>query len=339
MNRTIRIIYGYIDSMKTGLFLLGLIGIMSAIGSVVSPDSFYNTALFKLLLVLLLLNLTCCTSRQIIGKAGRGKKILSLSKTGTLLIHFGIILVLVGGTINVYYGKNAEVTIAEGETVDIASIMPTSEPLRLHLEQFSIDYNADGSPSQYTALLNREEPTNEASSYTISVNHPQKMAGIKAYQEGFGYLIGIHGNFGANTLIDDFIEPGSAFYLPESDRQVRINEYVPNFEPDNTRSGSLRPDNPKVIFSIYEKGKLLGRGAAPFEQQLEIADGKYITFTGVKPFTILRLKSDPGMPVAASGGFMLILGVCTALIYKPLRKIPQRSGKEKKSSEAALRLS
>jgi hypothetical protein len=38
----------------------------------------------------------------------------------------------------------------------------------------------------------------------------------------------------------------------------------------------------------------------------------------VQPFTVLRLKSDPGIPYAAAGALLLVGGICFGLLYKPL---------------------
>ncbi|MEN6348314.1 MAG: cytochrome c biogenesis protein ResB [Syntrophomonas sp.] len=326
---SLRSLYHFISSMKLGLVLLGLIGITAVLGSAVSPDYFYSTGLFKLLLALLLANLTFCTGRQITRTPGR---VLGMNNSkpwyraiGNLMIHIGIILVLVGGVINAYYGKCAEIKIAEGETVDMTSIVTTKEPVKLRLDEFSIEFNPDGSPSQYTSLVTIEKQGGQVNQYAISVNHPLNLAGIKAYQQSFGYLVKMQGTLGSDLPAEYIFEPGTAFYVPDSDRRVKIDEYVPNFDPDNTGAASLRPDNPVIIISVYENGKLLGTGATPFSRPIEISEGKYITFLGVKPFTVLRLKSDPGMPVAAAGGLVLMIGVCSSLIYRPPNKILHNS--------------
>lgn len=61
----VRRIYKFISSMKTGLIVLVLIGVASAIGSALLPRTFYQTPVFKLLLFLLLLNMFLCTSNRI----------------------------------------------------------------------------------------------------------------------------------------------------------------------------------------------------------------------------------------------------------------------------------
>jgi cytochrome c biogenesis protein len=311
-------LFNKISSMKFGIVLLGLIGVMSALGSLVSPDNFYKTMQFKLLLVLLIINLMFCTNRQIMQlfkRAGRTAKPKNkVARFGNVLIHAGILLVMVGGALNAHYGKALEVSIAEGGTVDISTLMPTREPLQVQLQQISIEYNADGSPAQYSSVINAGDGVRDQGHYIISVNHPLTLAGIKAYQQSLGYQIKMQSNFGPDQLL----HIGQILSIPNTERQIRINGYAPNFDPYRAVDPSLRPDNPQVIISVYERGVALGTGIASFNQTIKIADDTYITFTGVQPFTVLRLKSDPGIPYAAAGALLLVGGICFGLLYKPL---------------------
>jgi cytochrome c biogenesis protein len=107
-----------------------------------------------------------------------------------------------------------------------------------------------------------------------------------------------------------------------------VYKYIPNFDPNyGMDSKTLRPDNPQVIFSVYENGALLGVGAASFGEQVELDKGINFSFQGVKPFTVLKVKSDPGLPVAGAGGLMLMVGVCLALFLTPPQK-PKRPVQE-----------
>ncbi len=128
----------------------------------------------------------------------------------------------------------------------------------------------------------------------------------------------MEGDWGAGNKVNEVFQEGDLYAIPGSERQVRIYKYSPNFNPGyGMDSKTLRPDNPKIIFSVYEKGELLGVGAASFGERVEVSAGKYITFTGLKPFTVLKVKSDPGMPLAAAGGLLLTCGVCLALLFNP----------------------
>ena len=45
---------------------------------------------------------------------------------------------------------------------------------------------------------------------------------------------------------------------------------------------------------------------------MEIAPGYYVEFKGIKPYTVLKVKEDPGLPYAGAGGILFMLGVVLA---------------------------
>jgi cytochrome c biogenesis protein len=322
-------IYRFLSSMKTGLVLLGLIGVMSAIGSGVMPDIFFQTPLFKLPLLLLFLNMALCTANQVAGYlnrrlTGRGKNRTWFRQVGILLLHAGVVLILVGGAVNSTQGQTDRISIVEGDIVDVAGLLRTAEPFSLKLDKFAIEFNPDGSPSQYRSYVTVLAGDKEAKAYNISVNHPLKYGGVKAYQESFGYLVNVEVADGTGEKQEKTLPEGEFLALSGTERTVRVYRYIPNFDPEygmNTRT--LRPDNPRIIYSVSEPGKLLGVGAAAFGERVEIDDNIYVKFNGVQPYTVLKLKSDPGLPLAGAGGLMLMTGVCLALIFSPGRK-PQK---------------
>ncbi|MGE5422213.1 MAG: hypothetical protein ACM3QW_03030, partial [Ignavibacteriales bacterium] len=96
--------YRKFSSMRTGLILLVSIGLMSALGSGFFPDIFPHTTLFRLLILLLFLNMVLCTTSQCKRFFKRIQKKRAnnwpwLRQTGILLLHSGIILVLLGGAV------------------------------------------------------------------------------------------------------------------------------------------------------------------------------------------------------------------------------------------------
>jgi cytochrome c biogenesis protein ResB len=87
--------------MKTGLILLLLIALASALGSALLPDVFFNTVVFKGLLLLLFLNMILCTLNRLNRfKSGFNKGTQRgglFRQIGIILLHAGIVFILVGG--------------------------------------------------------------------------------------------------------------------------------------------------------------------------------------------------------------------------------------------------
>lgn len=318
-------LYSIASSMKTGLVLLFLIGITAAVGSSVFPGNFYQIPVFKLLLMLLLVNMILCTFNRIkltfrvlLKRFGRR---VWYRQLGIFTLHLGIILVLVGGLIYSVSGQNDRIHLLAGDRVDIAKVLDIRHPFTLQLDEFRIEFNEDGSPSQYISEVTVLENGQVTDQIAISVNHPLNYQGVKAYQTSFGYLVK------AAYIAENGENKEGRFFEGEwldpdgTNRRVRIYKYIPNFNPAyGMRSVTLRPDNPHIVFSVYENDKLLGIGAAKLNEPAQIDENVYVTFTGVEPYTILEVKSDPGLPLVLIGGCALMLGVCLAMLATPRRK-------------------
>lgn len=322
----------FLSSMPTGLVILTLLGIIAGVGSVVLPEFYFHTPLFKALLLLLFLNMALCSFKQIKKYLADSRKGFTVKRsrfkqTGVVLLHLGIVLVLIGGAVNTYIGQSARISILEGDTVELSGLIKAPTPLELQLDQFIIEFNPDGTPAQYYSSLNLWQDGQQLGSYRISVNHPLNYQGMKAYQESFGHLIQIEGDFEGSGKISRLFEEGDLLSIPGSDLQVKIYKYIPNFDLDlGMESETLRPDNPRLIFSVYEKGQLLGVGTAAPDERIEISKGNYLTFAGVKPFTVLKLKSDPGIPLTGAGGISLMIGACMALFTPPSKSPRHHKG-------------
>lgn len=315
--------YRFLSSMKFGLVLLGLIGLMSAIGSGISPDYFYQTAVFQALLVLLLLNMASCSFNQLARLAGSKSQLIKhksrlLRQTGMSALHAGVVLILIGGAVYAFQGQNGQIRIEQGQAVDIAQVIPQAKPFSIKLEDFTIDFNDDGSPAQYCSSVSLLEEGDVREQYRISVNNPLEYGGIKAYQSSFGYLVNLQEESNSGEAEQITLGESEHTEIKGTDKALKIYKYIPDYDPQygmNTKS--LRPDNPKIVYSIYRQDALLGVGAASFGEKVEIDPGVTVTFDGVKPFTVLTVKRDPGLALALTGGLMLMLGTCLSLLAKP----------------------
>ena len=319
-------IIALVSSMRAGLFLLAAIGITSAIGSYFLPTTFYRSPTFQLLLLLLLINMAFCTAQQLIKAIKKAKSNANKGKTpsastfrrsGLILLHAGLVFILVGGTINSFGGISETVPIIEGEGVEITRVIPEAKPFTLQMDEFIIEFNEDASPSQYISNVSIIENGEVTREYSISVNNPLEHNNIKIYQSSFGYLIDAEAKTENGLSERSLFQEGSVLNLQGTDIAVMLYRYLPDFDPaSGMQTRSYRPDNPVIIYSVYEMGSLLNVGYASFGETVEIAENAFVTFHGVKPYTGLIIKRDPGLGVAAIGGIMLMLGACLALIFR-----------------------
>jgi cytochrome c biogenesis protein len=99
--------------------------------------------------------------------------------------------------------------------------------------------------------------------------------------------------------------------LAGTETEVQFYRYIPSFdERASADTGALRPDNPRVVYLVYEGGEAVSMGLAKPGETAEITEGKNLRFERVDMYTVLRLKTDPGLRPAALGAVMLMLGVC-----------------------------
>lgn len=310
-------VYRYLSSMKTGLVLLVLVGSAAAVGSAFLPDVFFNTWLFKLLLIILSVNMVLCTANRFILLKSRLKKNRNkwFREIGNLLLHAGIVFILAGLLVYAFYGQNGQIAIRTGDTVDVSQIIALKEPFSLRLDDFKVEYNEDGSPSQYNSYVTVLESGITKDDAVISVNHPLNYRGVKFYQQSYGYLIKTKYTNDTGSEVEELIKEGNFIKPAGTERTVKVFRYIPNFDPNHGMvTKTMRPDNPRIIFSVYEDKQLIGVGAAQFDERVEIDENVYVVFPAVEPYTILKVKSDPGLPLAFWGGGMFMIGVTMALL-------------------------
>ncbi|SDF18536.1 cytochrome c biogenesis protein ResB [Sporomusa acidovorans] len=302
-------------SMQTGFGLLLLISLVASfIDLSNSAFSYYHFSFYALVL-LFVLNLAIYIVNKI-------KKIRQLLKTradsraslyrglgqhiSLLAVHAGIALLFIGNIVDVSLGYNMRLEMNPGETITL----PASDIL-VKLEDFSIDYYNDGSPSQYTSKILVTGKDNKEEHYTITVNHPFEMSGAKMYQEGYGWNLNVE--IGDSSKSEKFlVKPGDEVTLGENHSKIEISRYVPNFVPGKIREqgGS---GNPAVIYFIPQKNIT---GAAKLGEKVKIGESEYLTFLDKQAFTVLKVKTSPGMPLVESGGALLVIGIVLVFWFR-----------------------
>ena len=318
----LKTIHSSLSSMRTGIILLAMIGLISAIASTFLTESFFQSSIFKYSLILLLVNMTLCTinqsTRYVKYRPKEEKtKQSPFRQVGVLILHAGVVLILIGGTVNSFNGQTMQIRLFEGDEFDIASAFHHPEPFTIKLDEFKIEFNEDGSPAQYYSHVSLIEGDSVVKPYSISVNYPLNYRGIKAYQQSYGHLVGVQGGSNTGWENERILRERDIFEIEDTDIAVMVFKYIPHYDPQyGMNSKTLRPDNPKVIYSVFQQGAHLWAGMASFGEKVEVQTDTYVQFNGIKPFTVLTVKRDPGLPLAAAGGFMLMLGTCLALFIK-----------------------
>lgn len=112
-----------------------------------------------------------------------------------IAVHVSLVAILGGAAFGALAGFDGQVMLPEGQEVLVANVLrgagtalpgiplPEGAKRVLHLDQFTIDYRADGSIGQFKSLLTeRDLDGNELRQKEIYVNEPLRFGGVTAYQ-------------------------------------------------------------------------------------------------------------------------------------------------------------
>ncbi len=101
---------------------------------------------------------------------------------GPILVHFGLIILLIGSTYGNFSRKSFEQYLLPNEIIDLINDN-TNNIISLKLNNFHIDREDDGLPKQFTSNLEIFS-NNSSESFTkeTSVNHPIRYKGLTIYQ-------------------------------------------------------------------------------------------------------------------------------------------------------------
>ena len=189
----------------------------------------------------------------------------------------------------------------------------------LRLDAFRLDLNEeDGSLSQYTADFSLLAAGQTGS---ISINHPAGITGVKLYISEIIDCIDIETTSLSGLTSEAILGKGEILELPGSNTRIRIERYVPDYQPDTWRSSkSMRKANETVVYTVLSPQWEETLTAAPIGKWIRTTPESYVRFIRQRPYVVFMLKYDPGLVPAAVGAVMLMTGVC--LLQTKRRKKP-----------------
>lgn len=251
-------------------------------------------------------------------------------KLGPIGVHASMLAVMAGVSLGAVGGFGGSVMITEGSDALLASslrpsspfaMLPSSASALLHVDDFKIDYRADGSVRQFVSDLQvRELDTGKiVKSETVSVNKPLRYKGITAYQTDWSIAaLTMRMKAGEGSF-------GLPFNLPvaELEGQPSNSKLFASFLPledPTTANGaprgiSILARDPRTVTVYDGKGAFIGvrrpgSGKPISVEGVELVIDDAITASG------LELKVDPGVPIVYAGfGGMCITTVVSYLSH------------------------
>ena len=232
-----------------------------------------------------------------------------IGRIAPIIVHFSMILVLVGTIVSSLFGFKAQEIVPKTENFHIQNILSNGQLTVIpqnsaRVNDFWITYTKNKTISQFysdISILNTNG--NEIKRKTISVNYPLVDKGVYYYQTDWN-LIGLR--FKTNT--NQIIEYPLVNVFPNQEKiwltWISNNQFTQN-------GIILLIDNLEGYCSIYnDTGQFLGN----MEINETLNFNQNITLLEILSSTGLQIKIDPGIPLIYLGFFFLMISTLMSYI-------------------------
>jgi len=232
-----------------------------------------------------------------------------VGRLAPILVHFSMILILLGTIIGSLFGFKAQEIVPKTENFHIQNVLNNGQltiipKTSTRINDFWITYTKTRTISQfYSDISILDNKGNETNRKTISVNYPLIHENIYYYQTDWN-LIGLRFQTPTNEIIEypllNILNNQNKIWLTWISNNKSLNEGI-----------IALIDNLEGYCSIYnESGTFLGNvelnETVNFQQPLTLLE--IISATG------LQIKTDPGIPVIYVGFFFLMLSTLLSYI-------------------------
>jgi len=232
-----------------------------------------------------------------------------IGRIAPIIVHFSMILILVGTIVGSVNGFKAQEIIPKTETFHIQNILSNGQvtvipKVSTRVNDFWITYTKQTTINQFysdISILNVDG--NEIDRKTIYVNSPARYRGINYYQTDWN-LIGLRiQNEDSNTIQYPLVNFGNAqnkIWITWIPKTLKLDAGI-----------VVLMDNLQGYCSIYnEFGEFLGN----LELNERVTTDFPITLVDILSSTGLQIKTDPGIPLIYIGFFFLMLSTLISYI-------------------------
>jgi cytochrome c biogenesis protein len=296
-----------------------------------------------------------------------------LREVGNLLFHMALLGLLVSIGLGGLFGYKADRLLVTGTSfANTVTALDEFHPGRLvgpqdlqpftvSLEHFSASYVTSGplvgQPSSFTAAVRySDSPQSPMRSYSLTVNHPLVVDGVRVFLIGHGYAPTFRVTDGAGQVVFDGAVPfipvetsgltsEGAIKVPDAQPQQLgfAGVFLPSAIDLNGRLESFfpGPDNPMVSLVSYAGN--LGMNSGPPQsvytldtaglhelpiaprplavgQSMRLPDGLgTLTYTGYQQWVSLAITYDPGQTPALVSGIVVLAGLLLSFMVRRRR--------------------
>lgn len=234
-----------------------------------------------------------------------------LGRVAPIVVHFSILLLLLGSTLGSFNGYEAQEIIPRGEIFHIQNLIKSgdlsyvSQNLSWRINDFWITYTKDLKTNQfYSDLSLIDNFGSEIKRKTIFVNEPFVYKGITLYQTDWdilGLKIKINNKLTVQIPLKKINKNGKNFWL---------GKIV--LEEDSKVFTILLNDLKGNLFVYDDKGLLVKECSVG--DNLALSTSNTIKFYDIITTTGLQIKIDPGIKVVYTAFFFLMVSAYTSYI-------------------------
>ncbi len=251
-----------------------------------------------------------------------------LNRLGAYLVHFFILIVLIGGLIGSIFGFTGNIAIVEGSSSRNVILRDGNVkilPFEVKCNDFSVEYyeNKPEIPKEYISDVEIIENGKVVKREKIRVNHPLEYRGIYFYQASYGVASIDKGTVTIRVRDKKNKDNSDVLTIPingeaESKKlgvRVRVLSFLPDLiiTEQGPSTKSMELNNPAVLIEV-ESDKVKERSwvfaffpsihqnpDSPYEYEYVKADPLY--------FTVLQVNKDPGTPLVWLGCIGMLLAI------------------------------
>jgi cytochrome c biogenesis protein len=232
-----------------------------------------------------------------------------IGRIAPILVHFSMILILLGTIIGSLFGFKAQEIVPKTENFHIQNVLTNGQltiipKTSARINDFWITYTKNRTVSQfYSDISVLDNQGNETERKTISVNYPLIYDNIYYYQTDWN-LIGLRFQTNENEIIEypllNILSNQNKVWLTWISTTKSLNEGI-----------IALIDNLEGYCSLYnETGTFLGN--IELNETVTLKDS--LTLLDIISSTGLQIKADPGIPVIYIGFFFLMLSTLISYI-------------------------
>ena len=232
-----------------------------------------------------------------------------IGRIAPIIVHFSMILVLLGTIIGSLFGFKAQEIVPKTETFHIQNILNNGQltiipKTSARINDFWITYTKNKTISQfYSDISILDNQGNETTRKTISVNYPLIYKGVYYYQTDWN-LIGLRFQNLDNEIVEypliNILNNQNKVWLTWISNNSLLNDGIVAII-----------DNLEGYCSVYnETGQFLGN----IELNETVNFKRPITLLEIISSTGLQIKTDPGIPIIYLGFFFLMISTLISYI-------------------------